>query len=59
MNYVRGIAMLLAAGFAVWKGWKIHTGPHAWMAYGLAALALGLAAWHLTRPIDPRDRRRV
>jgi hypothetical protein len=54
MNHVRGIAMLLAAGFAVWKGWKIHSGPHAWMAYGLAALALGLAIWHLTRPADRR-----
>jgi choline-glycine betaine transporter len=49
MNHVRGYVMLLAAGFAVWKGWMIHSGPHAWMAYGLAAAALALAAWHLTR----------
>jgi hypothetical protein len=49
MNPVRGFVMLLAAGFAAWKGWRIHTGPHAWMAYGLAAAALGLAVWHLTR----------
>ncbi len=54
MNRVRGVVMLLAAGFAVWKGWKIHTGTHAWMAYGLAALALGLAVWHLTRKADER-----
>ncbi len=46
--------MLLAAGFALWKGWKIHTGSHAWMAYGLAAAALALAVWHLTRPADGR-----
>jgi len=49
MNHVRGFVMLLAAGFAVWKGWKIHTGTYAWMAYGLAVLALAMAIWHLTR----------
>jgi uncharacterized membrane protein len=54
MNHVRGIVMLLAAGFAVWRGWKIHTGTYAWMAYGLAALALGMAVWHLTRKSDMR-----
>jgi thiol:disulfide interchange protein len=54
MNHVRGVLMLVASGVAVWRGWKIHTGSHAWMAYGLAALALGLAVWHLTRPSDVR-----
>jgi hypothetical protein len=54
MNHVRGFLMLLAAGFAFWKGWQIHQGPHAWMAYGLGAAALGLAAWHLTRKTDAR-----
>jgi uncharacterized membrane protein len=52
MNHVRGFVMLLAAGFAVWRGWKIHTGTYAWMAYGLAVLALALAIWHLTRKPD-------
>jgi hypothetical protein len=54
MNHVRGVLMLLAAGVAIWRGWKIHTGTHAWMAYGLGALALGLAVWHLTRKADSR-----
>jgi hypothetical protein len=54
MNHVRGILMLVAAAVAVWRGWKIHTGTHAWMAYGLAGLALGLAVWHLTRRTDAR-----
>jgi hypothetical protein len=58
MNPVRGFVMLLAAGFATWKGWKIHTGPHAWEAYGLAVLALGMAVWHLTRPAADVDLRR-
>jgi hypothetical protein len=52
MNHVRGMLMLVAAGVAIWKGWKIHTGTYAWMAHGLAAVALGLAIWHLTRKPD-------
>ena len=54
MNHVRGVLMLVAAGVAVWRGWKIHTGTHAWMAYGLGALALGLAVWHFTRKAEVR-----
>jgi hypothetical protein len=52
MNHFRGIVMLAAAGIALWRGWKIHAGPYAWMAYGLGLVALGLAAWHLTRRAD-------
>lgn len=51
---MRGFVMLLAAGFAGWKGWRIHSGSHAWMAYGLAVLALAMAIWHLTRPPETR-----
>jgi hypothetical protein len=54
MNHVRGVVMLLAGIFALWKGWQIHTGGHAWMAYGLGALAFGMAAWHFTRKGDAR-----
>ena len=41
--------MLVAAGIAFYRGWKIHTGNYALMAYVLGVLALGLAVWHLTR----------
>ena len=55
VNPVRGIVMLLAAGVALWRGWQIHRGPYALMAYALAALALGLAVWHLRqKPPAPR-----
>jgi hypothetical protein len=40
MNHVRGMLMLIAAGVAVWRGWKIPTSSHAWIGYGLAALAV-------------------
>jgi hypothetical protein len=33
--------MLVAAGIALWRGWKIHTGFYAWSAYGL-----GRRRWH-------------
>ncbi len=54
MNHFRGILMLIAAGIAFYRGWKIHTGEYALMAYGLGALAVGLAVWHLTRSAPQR-----
>lgn len=54
MNPIRGIVMLLAAAVAFWKGWQIHRGETAMLAYGLGALALAMGVWHLTR-----ERRRM
>jgi thiol:disulfide interchange protein len=54
VNHVRGIVMLLAAGVALWKGWRIHSGHTAVLAYGLAALALAMGVWHLTRKTAQR-----
>ena len=46
--------MLVAAGVAFYRGWKIHTGQYAVMAYLLGALAVGLAVWHLTHSAPQR-----
>jgi hypothetical protein len=46
--------MLIASAFAIWKGWHIHHGRMALAAYGLAALALAMAVWHLTRKAPRR-----
>jgi len=55
VNPFRGILMLVAAAFAFYRGWQIHTGHTAWAAYGLGTVALALAAWHLMRrPPAPR-----
>lgn len=52
MDRFRGVLMALAAVVAFWRGWKLHTGTMAWAAYGLGAVALGLAVWHMTRKPD-------
>lgn len=49
MNPVRGAFMMLATCVAFWRGWQIHTGQKALLAYGLGVAALGLAGWHFTR----------
>jgi hypothetical protein len=41
--------MLLAAAVALWKGWHIHHGQKATLAFVLAGLALVMAIWHFTR----------
>lgn len=49
------MVMVLAAGVAIWKGWQLHSGRAALLAYALGALALAVAAWHFTRkPPIPR-----
>jgi len=49
VNRIRGIVTILAAAVAIWKGWQIHRGETAVLAYGLGALALALGVWHLTQ----------
>lgn len=57
MERIRGIVMLVAGIVVIWKGWRIHHGEAAVLAYGLGVLALALAGWHLTRkPPQPRPR---
>lgn len=47
--------MLLVACVAFWKGYTLHGSHLAFTAFGLGALALALAVWHLTRkPAPPR-----
>jgi cytochrome c biogenesis protein CcdA len=52
MNAVRGILYFGLGVFALYKGWTIHTGEKAWLAYllGLAAIVLGV--WRLLRRPD-------
>ena len=57
MNRIRGIVMLIAAVLAIGKGWQIHRGETAVLAYGLGVMALAVGVWHLTRKAPaPRPR---
>ena len=56
MNPFRGIVMILAGCIAFYRGWQIHTGHYAWLAYGLGTVALALGVWHFVRNRPaPRD----
>ena len=54
MDFARGIMMLMAAAFAFWRGFQLHRGEMALMAYGLGVLALALGIWHLTHRASQR-----
>ena len=49
MNAFRGILMFVLGGFALYRGWTIHTGASAWLAYGLGLLSIALGVWRLMR----------
>lgn len=49
MTHFRGILLLAAGAFALFEGWKIHSGRQAMWAYGLGALALAVGLYRLTR----------
>jgi hypothetical protein len=49
MTHLRGILLLIAGSFALYRGWKIHTGHYALWAYGLGLLAIAVGLWRLTR----------
>jgi hypothetical protein len=53
MNRARGIVLLAAGVLALWKGWMIHRGQMAVVAYVLGVLAVALSVWHLTRSEAP------
>jgi len=52
MDYFRGLVLLGAGCFALYRGWKIHTGHYALWAYGLGLLAVVVGIWRLTRKPD-------
>jgi hypothetical protein len=49
MSSIRGILLFGLGVFAIYKGWTIHTGQKAWLAYGLGLIAVALGIWRLLR----------
>jgi hypothetical protein len=54
MNAMRGVLLFGMGVFALYKGWSIHTGERAWLAYGLGLVAIALGVWRLLRREDKR-----
>ena len=52
MNQFRGVMLLAAGGFALYQGWRIHSGRQALWAYGLGVLAVAVGLWRLLRNPD-------
>jgi hypothetical protein len=55
MNHFRGILLLAAGSFALYRGWQAHSGKQALWAYGLGVLAIALGIWRLTCKEDRRQ----
>jgi hypothetical protein len=52
MSAMRGIILFGLGVFSLYKGWTIHTGEKAWLAYGLGLVAIALGVWRLMRRED-------
>ena len=54
MDKVRGILMLAAGAFALFRGFVMHGRPNAWLAILLGLVAIALGVFRLTRRTPPR-----
>jgi hypothetical protein len=55
MNLYRGILMLAAGVFVIWRGLVAHGRLSPWLFYGAGAAAIGLGIFHLvSKPPKPR-----
>jgi hypothetical protein len=52
MNLFRAILMFAVGIFAIYRGWVIHVGRNAWLAYGLGLVAIALGVFRLLRRPD-------
>jgi hypothetical protein len=49
MDRMRGVILILMGGFALCRGWTLHTGESVLLAYALGVVSLALGVWRLTR----------
>jgi hypothetical protein len=54
VDQMRGVILILFGILAIYRGWTVHTGQHALLAYALGVVALAIGAWRVTR--KPRSR---
>jgi hypothetical protein len=49
MNLFRGIFLIAAGVFVIYRGWVLHVRMNPWMFYALGVLAIGLGVWRLLK----------
>jgi hypothetical protein len=55
MNLMRGLLLIAAGAFVIWRGWVVQTHPASaahwpvWVFYAIGALAIALGVWRLLR----------
>ena len=54
MGPFRGVILILFGVLALYRGYTLHAGQRAWIAYALGGAALALGAWHIIRKAPPR-----
>ena len=54
MEPFRGVILILFGVLALYRGYTLHAGQRAWIAYALGGAALALGAWHIIRKAPPR-----
>jgi hypothetical protein len=49
MGQIRGVVLIIFGVLALYRGWTLHTGRTALLAYALGVVSLGIGAWRVTR----------
>jgi uncharacterized membrane protein HdeD (DUF308 family) len=49
MNLTRGILLIAAGSFLIYRGWMVHTHQAPWLFYSVGVLAIVLGVWRLMR----------
>ncbi len=49
MSKMRGIILIVLGVLALYRGWTLHSGQGALIAYALGALSLAIGVWRVTR----------
>jgi Na+/H+ antiporter NhaD/arsenite permease-like protein len=46
---MRGVVLILFGVLALYRGWMLHGGERAWIAYGLGVIAVAIGVFHIAR----------
>ena len=49
MGPIRGVILIIFGILALYRGWTLHAGRQALLAYALGVLSLAIGGWRVTR----------